>query len=181
MPFTPLSFMGFCPSGVLGRSYATSQSSWVKNTFSRTLGMRLKNKQPPTLSCGFILTPLTARNNPLLPFLLSWQLQRPPPPSCLGQIRDGRRLWFMEESYLELYGVCSGQVQSWSPPFFENSQGNEMQAPESTQFCQGANPKGEWGWENNGFVKIKRCFCMATGGRLWVRRNKGVMGRSVMS
>lgn len=35
----------------------------------------------------------------------------------------------MEESYPEFYGVCSCQVHSRVPPFLNNSQRNEMQAP----------------------------------------------------
>lgn len=86
----------------------------------------------------------------------------------------------MEESYLELYGVCNGQVQSWIPPSLENSQRNEMQAPESTQFCQGANKRKGVG-NTNGFMKIKGSFCIGTGGSLWVRGSKGVVERLVMS
>lgn len=34
----------------------------------------------------------------------------------------------MEDSYPELYGVCSSQVQSWVAPFLHSSQSNDMQA-----------------------------------------------------
>ena len=63
----------------------------------------------------------------------------------------------MEESYHELYGVCSGQVQSWVPPFLNNSQRNEMQAPESIQFRGGASRKAR-GWENKQVYEDKGEF-----------------------